>query len=108
MTDERAEKVKALLADKNFMASALELETPEEVQELFASKGVELSIEDVKALRAAILARLGGDDEMDEDQLEQVAGGAGWDADGFFTNVSYNVDNAVNNIRDVFTSRRRW
>lgn len=70
------ELLTAALADTAFVKRIAEAESAEAVQTLFAEKGLDLSLEDVKEIGAQI-ERLSQDaDELNETDLENVAGGA--------------------------------
>ena len=76
MTDEqRAEKLKEVLSDQAFAVKILELGTAEEVQQALKAKGVELSVEEINALREEILRQAEGGEELDKDCLKAVSGG---------------------------------
>ena len=72
--DERIEKAKVALEDKAFVEKLLELEDPEAVQALYAEKGVDLTLDEVK-LMGKLIAEQGEQDELTVDDLEDVAGG---------------------------------
>ena len=70
------EKIKEVLAKEGFVEKMLECEEPEQVQALFAAEGVELSLEDIKAVGQSLNMSLSEGDELDEDDLDAVAGGS--------------------------------
>lgn len=72
MTNE--EKLKELLADKDFTLSLLGMETAEQVQEALQAKGVELEIADIEAVRK--LLETPSEGELTDDALETVSGGS--------------------------------
>lgn len=70
-------RVNELLMDKTFQEKSLAVTNEEEVQELFAEFGLELTHEEVES----ILVQLGSmlsetSEELDEEDLENVSGGA--------------------------------
>ena len=69
------EKMEKALKDKDFVAKILAMQTPEEVQEAFKGKGVEISLEEVEILGKIInkTAQKGG--ELSEKELEEITGG---------------------------------
>ena len=69
------EKLAELLKDKAFAAELMKQATAEDAQKFIASKGVEVSIEDLQSIRAEILKQEQTGDELNDDQLENVAGG---------------------------------
>ncbi len=71
MNDELLKKV---LADEEFVKSLLELESAEEVQAALKEKGVELTLADIGIIQKALES--GSEGELDEADLEQVAGGS--------------------------------
>jgi hypothetical protein len=68
-------KVKEIFSDEVFVTSLLKLETPEEAQKALKAKGVEMSLDEIKTLGAALekAAKNGG--TLSEAELEKVAGG---------------------------------
>ncbi len=68
------EKLNELLKDEAVVKELLEQETAEDAQKFLAGKGVEISIEDLEKIQQALAAQSEG--EMDDSQLENVAGGA--------------------------------
>ena len=70
------EKIRELMAREGFVEKVLACEEPEQVQELFAAEGVELSLEEVKAVGQKLNEALGESDELDEEALDNVAGGS--------------------------------
>ena len=72
--DNRIELAQKALEDKTFVEKLLSLEEPKDVQKAYAEKGVELSIEEVKAM-GQMLAADSGESELNADQLDAVAGG---------------------------------
>ncbi|MBQ7704553.1 MAG: hypothetical protein IJT73_03870 [Selenomonadaceae bacterium] len=69
------EKLNELLKDEAVVKELLQQETAEDAQKFLASKGVEISIEDLEKIQKALAAQDEGE-EMDDSQLENVAGGA--------------------------------
>ncbi len=69
------EKIKQVVSEEGFVEKMLACEEPEQVQALFASKGIELSFEEIKAISSQLSAALNDSDEMDQDDLDFVAGG---------------------------------
>ena len=75
--NERMEAALKLAGDEAFNREAEGIQTAEEFQRLFAGHGVDLSIEEVEDLCAAIVnAEKPG--ELNENDLENVAGGFGF------------------------------
>lgn len=69
------EKIREIMAKEGFVDKLLACEEPEQVQELFAAEGVDLSLEEVRQIGAGLNASLADSDELDEDSLDAVAGG---------------------------------
>ncbi len=90
------EKIKALMAEEAFAEKLMACEEPEQVQALFAEKGVELSLDEVVAIGKGVSAALGEGDELDEDALDSVAGGS----------VASDVVNAI--VGAVSTIAKNW
>ena len=67
------QKFAEVFADKEFAEKVLALTEPEDVQKAFADKGIDLSIEDVKAIGRMLAENQDG--ELSEEALLDVAGG---------------------------------
>ena len=67
------EKLEALQNYETFEQELAMVNTPEEMQELFAKHGVELSLEEVRELVASVAKT--NSDELSVEDLEDVAGG---------------------------------
>lgn len=63
-----------LEADKDLAEKMISLETAEEVQNFLKAQGLEFSVDEINALKAALIknAQQG---ELDDAELEEVAGG---------------------------------
>jgi hypothetical protein len=98
------EKVLELLKDEGFLEELGKTESAEEAQKLFASKGVEISIDELLALRARLKQAAGK--ELNDEELALVAGGGGEDRDPLHLNdlITF-VENAWDKI-DWFL--RNW
>lgn len=70
------EKIIKMVEDQEFVTKMLSCEEPEQVQKLFADNGVEITLEEVKAMGKALAAMSESDGELNEDDLEGVAGGS--------------------------------
>lgn len=68
------EKLKELLADKEFATALLNMESAEQVQQALQEKGVELEIADIEAVRKLLDSPAEG--ELTDDALETVSGGS--------------------------------
>ena len=69
-------KLKELENDKTFMTMLFAQDTPEKIQEAFASKGIDLTLDQVKSLVVSTVnAAENNGDEIDETALDNVAGG---------------------------------
>lgn len=83
-------KIKEVLNDKEYVESLLKLETPQQVQESLASKGVDLTVEQINEIKDLIIRyqednltdlekqelKNVQDGELSDDQLEAVSGGS--------------------------------
>lgn len=67
-------KVEEAVKDKAFVEQLLAAETVEDAQTLFASKGVEFTLDEVKQIGAGLKAAC-SDEELDAEDLDAVAGG---------------------------------
>lgn len=65
--------VKEVFSDKEFVASLLKMDTPEEVQAALKEKGVDLTIDDILQIREA--CSRSDVEELSDDELENVSGG---------------------------------
>ena len=66
-------KFEEAFADQAFAEKVFAMTEPEDVQKAFAEKGIELSIDDVKAIGEKLSENANG--ELKEDALDNVAGG---------------------------------
>ena len=79
-------KLKELLSNEEFMNKILAMEEPENVQKAFKEEGLELTMDEVKALGAAFTKAAEGK-ELSEEDLDNVAGGTGAICFGVVTGV---------------------
>ena len=70
------EKIKEIMSQEDFTEKLLACETPEQVQALFASKGLELTEAEVRGIGMGLRDAISDSDELDEESLDFVAGGA--------------------------------
>jgi len=70
------EKVTELLKDKSFVGELVKADDFEAAQKLFKGKGVDITIDEMKALRAKTKQNAG--EELSDEELALVAGGY-WD-----------------------------
>ena len=76
MMKEEQAKLEELMKDEAFVNTMFSKENSEEVQKLFAEKGVALTMEEVESLASAILQAAPVENgELSEDALDSVAGG---------------------------------
>jgi hypothetical protein len=68
-------KAKEIFSDAAFVTSLLKIETAEEVQTALKTKGLEVSLEEVKAIGAVLEKAAENGGKLSEDELENVAGG---------------------------------
>ena len=73
------EKLQELLQDKDFVLAALDAESVEAVQKLFADKGVTVTAEQVgemaEVFSKAVSMAQNADGELSEEELKEAAGG---------------------------------
>lgn len=70
------EKLNELLSNQEFVEKLVNLETDTEVQGLLADNGVELTLEQIALIKKGVENQLSGSEELSDDDLETVAGGA--------------------------------
>ena len=68
--NERAEQIKAVMADEAFVKACIAAENEEAVQKLFADKGIEMSLSDIEVMGEMINAF--ADDQVTEEELEML------------------------------------
>ena len=68
------EKLEALMNDEAFVKDLLAQETAEDAQQFLAVHDIDMTIEELNKLQKKFAAQ-SADGEMDDDQLEMVAGG---------------------------------
>lgn len=73
MTNEQL--IREVCQDEGFIKSLLTLETPEEVQAALQGKGVEFSVDEIKAIREIMLKKIDSGAELSEAELAEVTGG---------------------------------
>ena len=100
------EKIQAILAEEGFVEKLMDCEEPEQVQALFAEKGVELGLDDVMGISKGLKAALDDSDELDEDSLDSVAGGSVTVA--VIGAVVTGVSLVVRHWRSIKNFFRRW
>lgn len=97
-------KIKEIFSDQAFVESLMEMENAEDVQAAIADKGIELTLNDIEALRAQLSNT---SEELSEDDLENVAGGFAISATvvaiGSCCAAAFSVGSMVNNL-----TNRRW
>ena len=106
--NETVERVKVLMADPEFVESLTRMEDNTEVQKAFAERGVELSLEDINTIAEVAF---GSDGELDEAQLEGVAGGVAWEIIAIVAGgvkLTFDVLTEVNNQRKKKGKKPIW
>lgn len=95
-------KIKEVFSDEAFVKTLLEMDNAEDVQKAVSEKGIDLSLEEINTIQST----LASGEELNEDQLENVAGGFAVSAIcaliGAITGAVVGVGNGV----DRWTSRR--
>jgi hypothetical protein len=94
------EKLVELLKNEAIAKELLEKETAEDAQKFLADKGVDISIDEIENIRKGIISSAEEDEEIDDEQLEKVAG-------GFSISTAITVASTIYNIGNIVT-RRRW
>lgn len=102
------EKIQKLVEDQEFVTKMLSCEEPEQVQKLFADNGVEVSLEEVKALGQSLATMAESDGELSEDDLEGVAGGSLLGAVSTIISAGKLVKTVVDNWSTIKSWFRRW
>lgn len=85
------EKLNEVFSDQQFVESLLQLETPEQVQQILKEKGIDLTVEEIEQTRDFLVRYANGqlseketatlkllqnsNGELSEDELENVSGG---------------------------------
>ena len=75
--NELTAKFETASADKEFLKMLFEQDTPEKIQAAFATKGIELTLDEVKEVITTVLsqAEQANGEALDEASLDQVSGG---------------------------------
>jgi hypothetical protein len=68
-------KAKEIFSDEAFVTSLLKLEAPSDVQKALKTRGLEVSLEEVKAIGAVLEKAAENGGKLSEYELENVAGG---------------------------------
>ena len=93
-----------VFSDEAFVTSLLEMDDSNDVQKALSDKGIKLSITEIDLIRNQLA---GTDEELNEDELENVAGGVSLEAiEGVVTIVSGLVSLGDMLFRSI--RRRRW
>jgi len=108
------ERIKEVFSDEEFVKEFFSKETPEEAQAMLAEKDIDVSVEELIAIKNIVDEKLksaenGEDDEICDDDLENVAGGVLFTFTGFVL-ISVAVPAAIGLL---FTgvglaAERRW
>lgn len=98
------DKLNILLQDKSFLEKLVSLETDGEVQAFLAENGIELSITQIITIKNGIAAKLGEKEELSEDELKSISGGA--DIPEIITSIADAIG-ALGDYIDKWT-RNRW
>ena len=72
------DRVKEVFSDEEFVKELFSKETPEEAQAMLAEKDIEVSVEELVKLRDLLIKKAQqseGGVELNDDELEDVAGG---------------------------------
>lgn len=70
------EKFNKLMEDEAFVDKLLAMETDKDIQAFLAENDVELSLEEIAAIKKGVEVRLSESEELSDDMLENVAGGS--------------------------------
>lgn len=68
--------IREVFSDENFVKRLFELETPTEVQQVLRQKDITLSVEEIVKIRELLLKRIETGEELSEEEMESVSGGA--------------------------------
>lgn len=98
------DKLNILLQDKSFLEKLVSLETDAEVQAFLAENGIELSITQIITIKNGIAAKLGENEELSEDELKSISGGA--EIPEIITSIADAIG-ALGDYVDKWT-RNRW
>ena len=73
--DVKQKTMNEVFSDEAFVKSLFEMESAEKAQEALKEKGVELSVEELKEIRQALIEQVDENGELSMDALDSVAGG---------------------------------
>ncbi len=111
---ERVKKLEEIFADQEFVKKLLGIETAEEAQQALKEKGVDLSLEEINEIHKQMIQQLEGGEELDKEQLKNVAGGCGvigsavsLGLKALFTGTGITVAASGISLADTLT-RGRW
>lgn len=110
----KEEKIVELIADKNFAETLFSLDSEEEVVDLFGRHDVSLTIEDVRSIQAALSQDINSSEELDEEGLENIAGGASikFDSDKLKQIIKISdpatLPGYSDSLRQRMTTTKRW
>lgn len=69
------DKLEEVKKDEAFMKMLGEQDTPEKIQAAFATKGIEFTLDEVKAIVVAVVDQAENNGELNEENLNEVSGG---------------------------------
>ena len=69
-------KIREVFSDEQFVKGLFAMETPAEVQQALRQKDITLSVDAIVKIRELLLKRLETGEELSEEELESVNGGA--------------------------------
>lgn len=95
-------KIKEVFSDEAFVKTLLEMDNAEDVQKAVSEKGIDLSLEEINTIQST----LASGEELNEDQLENVAGGFAVTAICALIGAIAGAVVGVGNGVDRWTSRR--
>ena len=71
------EELNVLLEDDSFVKELMEAKSTEAVEDLLKDRNVRISRSEIETMLKAMMAQISeSDEELDEDELEMIAGGA--------------------------------
>lgn len=105
----KQEMITAAMADQEFVAKIVAMEEPEDVQQAFAEKGVDFTLEEISQIAEMVMN--GNAEELDEAQLDAVAGGICWEAVivvGGLIKIGADIMTEVNKSRKAQGKKTIW
>ena len=105
-------RIKEIFSDEAFVKRLLDQEEPEQIQAVLKEKGIELNFEEIEYMKSMVEKMLSGEadpEELSDDDLNDVSGGAVGAAIGIILSVAGILITSAQWVdTEMRSRRRRW